>query len=485
MTTAPNLEHISHLFVSFYYQTLHKTPTELSKLYTKNAKLTHTIIPQGAEQLRIKNKFTKISKCTSFEEIRDFYLNTNVGNSKIRISSIDYQEVLVNSILITTTGELALSEKTPVYSFTQTFILTPNQKNANYDVVNDIFRLIPDDDLDLEGAVEEATDENIEGERNVEVEDTQSEEIEKSKKETATEDGKFSAIEVVDSEGTESGVTKEGETKAQVKQEEELTIETEDETKTANAAETEIQENLEIKEETLQTPTEHENEEAKATSDLTKENQPSEVNAEGTAKNLQTSESPSIEPVKQSWAAIAKSTTPNTISPQSTSSSSSTPKAKVVRSPNPESSKEIVKSRSKTSSKSSTQLNANNGQRIHKAELQYAIIVNKINNLKADQIKDAIEKEFGKTTKVEPKGRYGLVAFETEESQKKALASKTINIDSNIITISPKTNDQHFNNASSKKGTSSTGNSSNTNNRAKQGSSGQNSRKKATSNGKQ
>lgn len=398
-------EQVTYSFVSFYYGKLHENPTELYQAYTKDATLTHSKIPSNNNDQEIINKSIEFEQVSSIQEIEKFYSKSNIKNCKIRVSSIDYQAVsLNNSVLISIIGELALTDESPVYRFTQSFILVPGKVANAYDISNDIFRLIPDDDFELNQDEEIAVvEEKPKVEQEVQLEDETPKingEVNEEKKEESPEAVEIEAVE------------------------EPKQVETAEEEK-----EVEV-----VDEETPEIP-----------EDEPKKNEEEEEKEQGKEKEevkqdeKQTEQEPA-KPVKKSWAQISSSApvvSTNVAKPKPKS------KATTPTIPNTDTTKESKESK-EPSPKPPLQNITNQKASRKKFEHLYPVLIKGTEYLTAQDLKIALDQEFGKTTKVEPRGTYALADFELEKSQQKALATKNLKIGSSTILIEQKTKRYEF-----------------------------------------
>lgn len=461
---AAHIENISNLFVSYYYTKLHETPVELARLYSKTARLTHTVIPEGVEQLRIKKQLASFAKCNTPEDIKNFYETSNVAHSKICINSIDHQRITGNSVLITTTGLIAITENTPVYSFTQTFVLAPDQSEKNYLIANDIFRLIPGDEFEADSEhvkedemtadekkeeipvsepevvvavdnasagseqetkkeetpkVEEpvAVKEEFKSEAEVKPE-LKPEEVETLSKTEATPDPKLETIKA-EPKSSEKQKTEKQEPKQRSKNESKPKTEKEEHKTKAKESKTEskpeqAKESSPKQEAKAQSKKEDEsaNTEEAASAELSKENEKPETPQSITWASLASGSTPSEKPTATLQSPKPKPTKPATIESKEKSASPSLKPAKTSKQAKPLNN--VTNSQKPTSS----------SERSHRAtpSLAHSAVLHNVNDLKSNEIKELVEREIGATVKVEPRGRFCVIAFETEASQKKALS---------------------------------------------------------------
>lgn len=412
-------EQVTYSFVNFYYTKLHESPTELYHAYTKDATLTHSKIPSNNEEQEIINKSIEFEQVSSVQEIEQFYAKSNIKNCKIRVSSIDYQTVaLNNSVLISIIGELALTDESPVYRFTQSFILVPSKVANAYDISNDILRLIPDDDFELnqEDAVEE---------------DVKVEEPPNKAQEEKVEDLKPN-----------------GEVKLEAPKEEEDKRETKEESE-EEVVVPEAKEELVEEEQKIEPVAEE------AKSQEPKSEEPKDEPVEEEAPKVE------AKPVKMSWAQISSSAAP-AIAPAPV-----IPTKTKVKQQGTTANTATSKEPKENSPKQPLQNITNQKNQRKRFEHLYPVYIKGTEVLSAQELKIALDQEFGKTTKVEPRGNYALADFETERSQQKALTSKHLKIGKSTITIEPKTKEYEFKDRKQNKNNNQ--NNSNANNKSKDG----------------
>ncbi|CCH44322.1 putative G3BP-like protein [Wickerhamomyces ciferrii] len=431
-------EAVTYSFVHFYYQSLHENPTKLFQIYTDDANLTHSKIPSNNDDHETINKSIETEQFTNKLEIEKFYSNSNIKNCKVRVSSIDSQSInLNNSILISIIGELALTDESPVYRFTQTFVLVPGKVEKTYDISNDIFRLIPDDDFELNQINNE-------------------DEIQNS---IPTLNGSIQAEEPSTSNVTEDASITITEANGQIKEEstkEEKIVETPVEKPTETSDETPI-ETEKPKEQVngdSNVKTDEKEEAQKEDKEEDKEEPSSkEESSKPEESSKQSEESKPVKAPPRSWAdAVISSpstTSPTTTTPVTKSKPKSKPQSTSTQSP-PPSSTQQQQSQSQSKDKNSNtkqqplQHATNNQNRNKKIDHLYAITVRGIDALSASDVREALEKSFGKTIKVEPRGTFALVSFEEEKAQKEALRVNRLKIKSSVVTIEEKGNNLSF-----------------------------------------
>jgi len=467
------IEGITYSFANYYYQNLHNDPTQLYQLYTEDAKLTHSKIPTNNEDQEIIHKSIETETFQNKSEILKFYSNSNLENCKIRVSSIDHQSIeQINSILISIIGELARTDESPVYRFTQTFILVPGKKANSFDISNDIFRLIPDDDFELNQAEEsEDVKEIVEPTKKID-EETPKMNGELKKDELNSDvptvgSNQTSApiverpekeeVKDVEKEAKEANDVKEA-PKEEVKESKE---ESKPEVKESKPEVKEVAESKKknIKEETKKELKSEVNEESskESVSEIKESSKPKQESKPKTEEKKVDSKPPT----KLSWAAQISSRAANApapvVSPKPkvtkpvTTASSSTPSPSLSKESKESSPKQTSATASTTVSpeqKPQQTQSQSQGQQPQqqrkKFEHLYPVLIKGTDVLSAHELRIALDENFGKTTKVEPRGNFALADFEIEKSQKKALTTKHLKIKESRVTIEPKPKKHEF-----------------------------------------
>lgn len=123
----PQPEQVAAVFVREYYNFMISKPEELHKFYKDESTMTY-----GCE------KETKVTK--GLADITQRIQDLDYLGSKVRLSSVDAQPSLENSILICVHGELRKRDA-GFQEFSQTFILA-EQSISGYFVKNDVFRFL-------------------------------------------------------------------------------------------------------------------------------------------------------------------------------------------------------------------------------------------------------------------------------------------------------------------------------------------------------
>ncbi|KAH3688991.1 hypothetical protein WICPIJ_000050 [Wickerhamomyces pijperi] len=526
-TSAPPIDHASHiknisgLFANYYYTQLHKSPSQLFMMYSKNARLTHTVIPEGVEQLSINKDESESVSCSTLEDIKKFYETSYVTNSKVCIHSIDHQSITGNSVLITISGLIALTDTTPVYTFTQTFILTPesNTSEKTYLIANDIFRLIPNDDFESESevvseeqkveapifetettkaAVEEAQTEStpnseqsaataaagvvedakvdalkpeVEEKKQKEEpaveeqeEDVEEEEV-KPRAETSAESKTESVPKTKEKTETKQKSKNEGKSKSEKDKEEHKQKAKESSPKTESKQDSKPhakKETSPVKSEESPQPSKEEQEQAKEKKEEEKEQANEQVEKQEEDEKEEEEEEEEEEeivkenvkpkqPIPNTWAALASSAVSLPVRSATGSPATQSPKSRAVKPTDSTNASAASAKQAKTTKTTKPLGNITNSQkpssseRVHKGSFLYGVVLNNVNDLKGPEIKELVERTIGPTIKVEPKGRFCTIAFETEASQKKALSVKSITDHNNVIfTFTKITSDTNF-----------------------------------------
>lgn len=382
MTTDKTLTNVAYVFAQYYYGTLHEDPAKLASLYTPTAHLTHSKIPQD-DGVNFINRFLENKTCSSKDEIREFYASSGLKSCKIRVTSIDQQPAPFDgSMLISIMGEINLDSLVAVYRFQQTFVLVPSARERVYDVTNDIFRLIPDEDYELEkGNDEAAVPESLVEEQPLKTEETIKVEPQEAEAEALTTE---TETEVTEPEVIELKVV---ERKEEVNENLNAGVE----------AEAKEVVKPEVKEEVKEAAFEN-------------ESNPTDLSQK---ENVQ---------ANSSWAQLASATVE--------------PKPKPKKSPPAAHSTTAAPLKNVTNQQKSSSP-AQQPQAVSGPYL-YPVKVDEFNLVNTQDLKEALEKEFGKTTKVEPKGPYALVNFETEAAQLKALAKRTVKVKNHTVVIEKK-----------------------------------------------
>ncbi|ONH64713.1 UBP3-associated protein BRE5 [Cyberlindnera fabianii] len=469
-----SVEQIAYSFVQFYYQNLHEDPSTLSKVYTEDAQLTHSVVPE-TPGVNFINKTIETKSLASKSSIKSFYADSKLANSKIRVSSIDSQSIFNESILISVVGELALKDEEAIYRFTQSFILKPAKAANAYDVANDIFRLIPDEDYELNTeednapVVEETTvsepPQVLSPEKEPKDAIPAASSVSKSSAETVKTPEKTD--KVADGTAKQNGETEKN-AKGSAKEDKQVVDEKKKDTKlqskkdddkekknsVGSGSEKEASQSpktaastvkegendevstgkKQIKEDTKDTKAEHNeapkvekssDEEEKRESQVdTGAETKKDVSLETTA-GKETKASPASAPVKPSSWAQAISTKVPTTKPKLTKPAAAPKVQQPPTSPAPLS-------------------DVTNSQKPHqqkkgKTDLPHMVVVNNVNVLTADQITRGLEKTLQtKVARTEPKGQYALVAFETAAGVEKALAKRSVLIGSSTVQFSTK-----------------------------------------------
>jgi UBP3-associated protein BRE5 len=427
----PSTEAITYSFARFYYSQLHEDPSKLYQIYSTNAKLTHSTIPSfDANELNNNVKKPIETKALSTHaEIQSFYADLNLKDSKIRISNIDSQSILnEKSILVNVLGELALTDESPVFRFTQSFILTPGSAQDTYDIANDIFSLISDDYLETAAGNEqkeekdttaEASETTVNAAEPVKVtEDLEKDVKEPEVKQEINKEAVKEAVKEERQKTPDANETKESKDKDHPK-------------KSSKVAKPDSKQHIkkESKSPKQETKQKIDKTEVKAES---KESEPSkEIKEEPKQEEDGSEDKENVAPVnssiKLSWAEQIAATD----KPFAVSKPKPTPKPKEAsKSPQP------AAPAPKASTQTATTTKPPGPKR--KPDHSHPVIVSGIGELAATEIRVQLEREFGKTVKVEPKGRYALVSFETSESRQKALKKKTLSINEHVVKIEDK-----------------------------------------------
>ena len=422
MTTdsAPQaLANVAYQFAQHYYHNLHENPSKLSSLYTSDAHLTHSLIPDE-DGVNFINKSLDSHICTNVGEIKEFYNSSNLAECKIRITSIDQQKTpFEGSILISTMGEINLNGKAAVYRFQQTFILARKAKENVYDITNDIFRLIPDEDYELETQVDDADVPQSLVQENGKPE-TPEEEQPENEEPVDVKDDVNAAVEPAVEAPVETAIEPAAEP------------ETIDEPTKKEAETTTTDEPSEEKVETKDAKdVKGKKGDAKPLSKDEKAKQP---------KPTEEKEKETQPPKPSSWAQVAQVS--------STKEGPVQVKPKVIKPKSPSPS-----TPSPTQSSAALKPTAPNTPKPHTSgTFLYPVMIEGFNDVKNSDLKNSLEETFGKTTKVEPRGPFALANFENEPSQRKALEKKTLKVKGHTVKISPMPTDMSFKNASNNGG---------------------------------
>ncbi|KAK5077673.1 hypothetical protein LTR70_009536 [Exophiala xenobiotica] len=129
----PDPQEIGWYFVEQYYTTLSKTPDKIHLFYNKKSQL---ITGVEAE---------KVLPAVGTKAISEKIKSLDISDCKVRVLNVDCQSSFEN-IVVQVIGEMS-NKNQPHHKFVQTFILA-TQPNGYY-VLNDIFRYLNDDDLDI------------------------------------------------------------------------------------------------------------------------------------------------------------------------------------------------------------------------------------------------------------------------------------------------------------------------------------------------
>lgn len=403
-TDNKNLSNVAHVFASYYYNTLHENPAKLASLYTATAQLSHSKIPD-ADGVNFINKSLETQTCSSLSEIKQFYDACGLAECKIRITSIDQQPTpFTGSMMISTMGEINLNGKAAVYRFQQSFILVHSRDNV-YDVTNDIFRLIPDEEYELETQSDDtAVPESL-------VQDDTEEE---------TAEAAISVDDLPNKVNDEPKIVA-----APMKSDEpsEKTAEVNDSEIKAIPSKP-VEESKESKEDVLT-----ETKAVKAPKPDKKEKKEEQKEQKVEAQPMEKEKTPSK---PSSWAqAVSTATVDSKIkstkavkSPSPTNVSASTPAGDAPAA------SQTVPPKNATS-----QQQAQPQQQPVQGSFGNRIKVGQTNNVENQDLKMALETEFGRTAKVEPRGNFALVSFETESAQRKALGKKLMKVKNNTVTL--------------------------------------------------
>jgi len=136
--TCKDFYNLSRHFVRKYYQTLHSAPNFLYKFYGEKGRLCH-----------LKSEETIIKYFVGIRQIKEELKKKETDHIKIVVERIDHQPFQsdpntpsVINVLICVHGYMFINNPSPGERFSQTFILTRNQKNF-FVVANDILRFLP------------------------------------------------------------------------------------------------------------------------------------------------------------------------------------------------------------------------------------------------------------------------------------------------------------------------------------------------------
>ncbi|RPA74707.1 NTF2-domain-containing protein [Ascobolus immersus RN42] len=144
---APGKSEVGWMFVEQYYTTLNKSPEKLHLFYNKKSVLTW-----GNEG--------EVVPCVSGRsEIAERIKREGFNDCKVRVTNVDSQGSLNNSIIIQVIGEMS-NDGNLNRKFSQSFFLA--EQPHGYYVHNDIFRFLNDEDEELLEEGEELAEETVE-----------------------------------------------------------------------------------------------------------------------------------------------------------------------------------------------------------------------------------------------------------------------------------------------------------------------------------
>ncbi|ODV95534.1 hypothetical protein PACTADRAFT_3232 [Pachysolen tannophilus NRRL Y-2460] len=192
-STDDHVRQVGVALVQIYYTRLNSSFDTINQLYSKNASITHQDpFNSNSASLIVGN-----------ENIKKFFqTKSRLQGCKVKISSIDIQRTINDSILIVCVGELAFDESqllfkngsngnnlsngevkninyiSPAYRFIQNFLVTKTFAKGNevYDISNDILKFIPDIDDDFGQEQDEEEEEEEEEELAQEIEEDEKKE---------------------------------------------------------------------------------------------------------------------------------------------------------------------------------------------------------------------------------------------------------------------------------------------------------------------
>lgn len=406
---------IGWLFVEKYYEVYTRDIANLYKLYDKQAVVSHDQFPALATQDDAKVEF----QARGTEAIRSHF-RKEAGDSpktnRVVITSADFQFSFKESILIVVCGEWARGDS-QYWQFIQTFVLTPSKEKV-YDVANDVLKFVDFGefrDTPVVKREQEAVSKAESGK-------TESEKPEPKEEKTQPKDEKpvskapeksSETAEVSGEKPTENG--QKTETKA-VKQEpkpEKVSVEAE---AVENAASSTEQTVSSSEKEAASTE-----KEAHSTDKV--EEAPREVNDDENTVPGETENASPAQPIL--WAALAAKEPPkSTVNNASVASPSA---AKAVPTPTP-----VVK---KPTPPQQAPPPYANGK--FKKSDWFPIYVRNV-EVGQEELKAALDKQFGKTKYFAKNERVVLCDFYTREAQEKALKAKEIRLGNNTIYLEPR-----------------------------------------------
>ncbi|KAK5950881.1 hypothetical protein OHC33_007952 [Knufia fluminis] len=129
----PDPQEIGWYFVEQYYTTLSKTPDKIHLFYNKKSQLITGIEAE------------KVLPAVGTKAISEKIKSLDISDCKVRVLNVDCQSSFEN-IVVQVIGEMS-NKNQPHHKFVQTFILA-TQPNGYY-VLNDIFRYLNEDDLEI------------------------------------------------------------------------------------------------------------------------------------------------------------------------------------------------------------------------------------------------------------------------------------------------------------------------------------------------
>lgn len=123
---------IGWLFIERYYEMYNSDITDLYKLYSNEASVSHGGL----------KKSEGLKKANDIDSIKLLFEDLKVDNkNRIIIIDADIQVSHGDSILIIVNGEWS-KNGSPYYQFHQTFVLCKGATDSNFDIANDILRFI-------------------------------------------------------------------------------------------------------------------------------------------------------------------------------------------------------------------------------------------------------------------------------------------------------------------------------------------------------
>lgn len=401
---------IGWLFVERYYEVYTKDIANLYKLYDKEAVVSHDQFPASAAPDAGKVEF----HARGTEAIREHF-RIEAGDvpktNRVVITGADFQFSFKESILIVVTGEWARGDST-YWQFMQTFVLTPSKEKV-YDVANDILKFVDHGefrDLPVVKREREPLPEHA------------SEKAENGKVDEKPEE-KPKVVIAEKTEKTENvpekaPVAEKPAQNGQVKEEKVATVEAatekdaEPETdKAGSGAETPASAE---KTASTETPVSRAEAPEPATTEASGDTTPAGDNKEKPA---------SPQPIL--WAALAAKEPPKATA--STASVASPAAVKSVPTPTP-----VVK---KAASPQQVPPPYANGK--FKKSDWFPIYVRNV-EVGQEELKAALDKQFGKTKYFVKNERVVLCDFYTREAQEKALKAKEIRLGNNTIYLEPR-----------------------------------------------